>query len=176
LPHVRRVESAAVIEHLEAEPATVVGKMNHNPTRMRVLLNVVQRLLRYSEDHQLLLGIQPQTIAFATRAIRILVRPARSESSQSSAGTSSRSSSTDGRRARHNRRISSMQRCSAASTSSSPARAGTDRPGTPNLSFTKGQTISSMVIVTVGTDGKLTFYNSAGTVDVIADLTGYFTG
>jgi hypothetical protein len=33
-----------------------------------------------------------------------------------------------------------------------------------------------MVIVAVGTGGKVTFYNRAGTVDVIADLSGYFTG
>ena len=54
--------------------------------------------------------------------------------------------------------------------------AGAVRPGTSNLNFTKGQTIPNMVIVAVGTGGKVTFYNRAGTVDVIADLSGYFTG
>jgi len=54
--------------------------------------------------------------------------------------------------------------------------AGTARPRTSNLSFTKGQTISNMLIVAVGTDGKITLYNNAGTVDIIADLTGSFTG
>jgi hypothetical protein len=53
--------------------------------------------------------------------------------------------------------------------------AGALRAGTPNLSFTKGQVITNLVIVAVGTGGRVTFYNRAGTVDVTADLAGYFT-
>jgi hypothetical protein len=54
--------------------------------------------------------------------------------------------------------------------------AGAARPVTSSLSFTTGQNVSNMVIVAVGTGGKVTFYNRAGTVDVTADLAGYFTG
>jgi len=50
------------------------------------------------------------------------------------------------------------------------------RPGTSNLYFTRGQSIVSMVIVPVGAGGQVMFYNRAGTVDVIVDLTGYFSG
>jgi hypothetical protein len=52
---------------------------------------------------------------------------------------------------------------------------GEVQQGTTNLSFTRGQTISTIVVVAVGPDGKVTFYNSAGSVDILADLTGYFT-
>ena len=55
--------------------------------------------------------------------------------------------------------------------------AGTIQPGTANLSFTKGQTISNMVIVAVGTDAKVTVYNKRRDRGRHrADLTGYFTG
>ncbi|MEP7193083.1 MAG: peroxidase family protein, partial [Actinomycetota bacterium] len=53
--------------------------------------------------------------------------------------------------------------------------AGVVRPVTSNLNFTKGQIIPNMVIVAVSPGGDVTFYNGAGTVDVIADLSGYFT-
>ncbi|MEW5529587.1 hypothetical protein, partial [Streptomyces virginiae] len=42
-----------------------------------------------------------------------------------------------------------------------------------NLNFTPGQTIPNLVVVPVH-DGIVQFYNSAGTVDLIADITGYF--
>lgn len=64
LPDVRRVESAAIIDHLEAEPAKVVDKANHDPTRVRVALDIVQRFLSDSEDDQLVLRGQPQRVAF----------------------------------------------------------------------------------------------------------------
>jgi hypothetical protein len=50
---------------------------------------------------------------------------------------------------------------------------GTARPATSNLNFTAGETIPNLVIVPVGADGKVDFYNdSAGTVQLIADLSG----
>src|SRR6266851_163782 len=52
---------------------------------------------------------------------------------------------------------------------------GTARPVTSNLSFTAGETIPNLVVVPVGADGKVDFYNSAGTVQLIADLSGYYT-
>ncbi|MGI5138382.1 MULTISPECIES: N-acetylmuramoyl-L-alanine amidase [unclassified Streptomyces] len=53
---------------------------------------------------------------------------------------------------------------------------GLSRP-TPasNLNFTADKTIPNLVVVPV-TNGKINFYNHAGTVDLIADLAGYFTG
>ncbi|WP_329380674.1 N-acetylmuramoyl-L-alanine amidase [Streptomyces sp. NBC_01351] len=51
---------------------------------------------------------------------------------------------------------------------------GTTRAEASNLNFTAGQTIPNLVVVPV-VDGKVSFYNHAGTVDLIADITGYFT-
>ncbi|HWC82562.1 MAG TPA: DUF1906 domain-containing protein [Pseudonocardiaceae bacterium] len=51
---------------------------------------------------------------------------------------------------------------------------GSDRPTASNLNFAAGQTIPNLVIVPV-VDGKVNFYNFQGSVDVIADLFGYYT-
>ncbi|MGW7461647.1 hypothetical protein [Streptomyces sp. NPDC054797] len=54
--------------------------------------------------------------------------------------------------------------------------AGTDRPITSNVNFVAGQTVPNMTIVPVGADGYVELANrSSGTVDLIADVTGYFT-
>ncbi|MFD5323893.1 N-acetylmuramoyl-L-alanine amidase [Streptomyces sp. NPDC127092] len=53
--------------------------------------------------------------------------------------------------------------------------AGTTRTSASNLNFVAGQTIPNLVIVPVGADGKVSFYNRAGSVDLIADITGYFS-
>ncbi|MFI8518990.1 N-acetylmuramoyl-L-alanine amidase [Streptomyces sp. NPDC085481] len=52
---------------------------------------------------------------------------------------------------------------------------GTARPSTSNLNFTAGQSIPNLVIVPVGADGKISLYNRAGSVDLLGDVTGYFT-
>ena len=52
---------------------------------------------------------------------------------------------------------------------------GTTRPAQgSNLNFTKGETIPNLVIVPVGSDGKVDLYNNAGSVNLVADLFGYF--
>ncbi|MFJ9829209.1 hypothetical protein ACIRSU_33255 [Streptomyces sp. NPDC101160] len=51
---------------------------------------------------------------------------------------------------------------------------GTARPLVSNLNFTAGQSVPNLVIVPVK-DGKVTFYNHSGTVDLLADVTGYYT-
>ncbi|APU40101.1 peptidoglycan recognition protein [Streptomyces sp. TN58] len=51
---------------------------------------------------------------------------------------------------------------------------GTTRTSASNLNFTAGQTIPNLVVVPV-VDGKVSFYNNAGSVDLIADITGYFS-
>ena len=90
--------------------------------RVRVALRVVRCTARTEDDQAHNRSFGGRRSPSTSGDMRIWVRPARSESSQSSAGTSPRSSSTDGRRSRHKRRIPSMDRCSAASTSSSRVR------------------------------------------------------
>ncbi|MFB9440047.1 FlgD immunoglobulin-like domain containing protein [Streptomyces showdoensis] len=50
---------------------------------------------------------------------------------------------------------------------------GTQRTAASNLNFTAGQTVPNLVVVPVK-DGKVTFYNRAGSVDLLADVAGYF--
>ncbi|WP_051807717.1 peptidoglycan recognition protein [Streptomyces sp. NRRL F-2664] len=50
---------------------------------------------------------------------------------------------------------------------------GTTRTSASNLNFTRGLTIPNLVVVPV-VDGKVSFYNNSGSVDLIADITGYF--
>ncbi len=50
------------------------------------------------------------------------------------------------------------------------------RPGTSNLNFSAGQTVPNLVVVPVGKDGKVDLYNgSGGTVQLLADISGYFS-
>jgi N-acetyl-anhydromuramyl-L-alanine amidase AmpD len=49
---------------------------------------------------------------------------------------------------------------------------GMTRPGTSNLDFTAGETFPNLVVVRV-IDGKIDFYNHAGSVNLVADLAGY---
>ncbi|MFF2570340.1 hypothetical protein, partial [Streptomyces sp. NPDC058084] len=44
-----------------------------------------------------------------------------------------------------------------------------------NLNFTAGQTVPNLVVVPVGAYGKVAFYNHLGSVDLLADVAGYFT-
>ena len=52
---------------------------------------------------------------------------------------------------------------------------GGTQPTASNLNFTAGQTIPNLVIVPVGADGRIRLFNgSGGTVNLIADVAGYF--
>jgi Zn-dependent metalloprotease len=51
---------------------------------------------------------------------------------------------------------------------------GQTRPATSNLNWVAGQTIPNMVLVPLGPGNTVTFFNATGTVDVIADVLGYF--
>ena len=51
---------------------------------------------------------------------------------------------------------------------------GTARPLASNLNFVDGQTIPNLVIAQVGSNGKVSIFNSRGAVDVIADVQGWF--
>ncbi|MGW5425557.1 FlgD immunoglobulin-like domain containing protein [Streptomyces sp. NPDC003943] len=51
---------------------------------------------------------------------------------------------------------------------------GTARPATSNLNVVAGQTVANLVVVPVQ-DGKVTLYNHSGSVDLLADVAGYYT-
>jgi|CXWL01.1.fsa_nt_gi uncharacterized protein (DUF1501 family) len=54
--------------------------------------------------------------------------------------------------------------------------AGGERPLASNLNATAGQIIPNMVLARLGTNGSAALYNNEGTVDLVADVMGYFTG
>jgi hypothetical protein len=49
------------------------------------------------------------------------------------------------------------------------------RPATSSVNFLAGQTVSNRTIVTVGSNGQVSIFNAAGTVDVVLDVSGWFT-
>ena len=52
---------------------------------------------------------------------------------------------------------------------------GVTRPNASNLNFNAGETIPNRVMVGVGTGGKVSIFNPAGTTNVVADVNGWFT-
>ncbi|MGI8761621.1 MAG: carboxypeptidase regulatory-like domain-containing protein [Jatrophihabitantaceae bacterium] len=55
--------------------------------------------------------------------------------------------------------------------------AGQSRPTASNLNFVQGQTVPNLVVAPVGAGGVVDLYNgSAGTVQLVADVSGYFVG
>jgi hypothetical protein len=48
------------------------------------------------------------------------------------------------------------------------------RPTASDLNWTAGVTIPNLTVATLGTTGAITFFNAAGSVDVVADIFGYF--
>ncbi|GAA3320475.1 RHS repeat-associated core domain-containing protein [Arthrobacter ramosus] len=54
---------------------------------------------------------------------------------------------------------------------------GTNNPGTSNLNYATGQTVANFAVTPVGADGTIAFTNnSSGTVDLLADTSGYYLG
>ncbi|MEV8627181.1 FlgD immunoglobulin-like domain containing protein [Streptomyces sp. NPDC051079] len=53
---------------------------------------------------------------------------------------------------------------------------GAPRPSVSNVNFAAGQTVPNLVVVPVGQDGKITFYNHSGSVHLVVDAVGYFGG
>ncbi|MBI2704563.1 MAG: alpha/beta hydrolase [Actinobacteria bacterium] len=51
---------------------------------------------------------------------------------------------------------------------------GTARPATSNLNLVPGQTVANLVTTGVGSDGSVDFFNNDGTIDLVADVVGYF--
>jgi hypothetical protein len=52
--------------------------------------------------------------------------------------------------------------------------ATSSRPQASDLNWTAGVIVPNLVVATVGTTGAITFYNSAGSTDVVVDLLGWF--
>ena len=48
------------------------------------------------------------------------------------------------------------------------------RPLASDLNWTAGQTVPSLAVVELSTDGKLDLYNAAGTADVVVDVAGWY--
>jgi hypothetical protein len=53
---------------------------------------------------------------------------------------------------------------------------GTDRPLASNLNWSPGGEVANMVTVALGSDGKVSLFNSAGVTDVVVDVAGYYLG
>lgn len=53
---------------------------------------------------------------------------------------------------------------------------GEATPLVSNLNWIPGETIANLVVVPVGGNGQISFYNDNGRVNVIVDLQGYFAG
>ena len=51
---------------------------------------------------------------------------------------------------------------------------GQPQPTASNLNFTPGQVVPNMVIVALGTGGKISLYNSSGSTDLVVDVLGWF--
>ncbi len=52
--------------------------------------------------------------------------------------------------------------------------AGAARPSTYNVVYATGRSVPNMVATRVGPGGQVSLYNSSGSVDLVADLAGYF--
>ena len=52
---------------------------------------------------------------------------------------------------------------------------GTQPPLASNLNFGPGQTIPNLVVVKLGSGGKFSVYNAAGSTHVIADVVGWYS-
>ncbi len=52
---------------------------------------------------------------------------------------------------------------------------GAVRPTASNLNFVGGQTVANRVIVKLGADGAVRFYNNAGTIQLVVDVNGYYS-
>jgi hypothetical protein len=53
--------------------------------------------------------------------------------------------------------------------------AGETRPTASNLNYVPGQTVPNLVVVKVGTDGKVNLRNLSGSTHVIADVVGWYS-
>jgi hypothetical protein len=52
---------------------------------------------------------------------------------------------------------------------------GVTRPVAANLNFVPGDIVPNLVIVGIGAQGKVNFYNQNGTLDLVGDIVGYYS-
>jgi subtilisin family serine protease len=52
---------------------------------------------------------------------------------------------------------------------------GQSRPLSSSINFLAGQTVPNLVTVKVGAGGDVSFFNAAGSIDLLADVAGYYT-
>jgi serine protease len=52
---------------------------------------------------------------------------------------------------------------------------GVPEPGISDLNFKAGLTIPNLVVVKVGSDGKIAIANAKGTADVVVDIVGWYS-
>ena len=52
---------------------------------------------------------------------------------------------------------------------------GVSRPLAANLNFAPGDVVPNLVTVGIGTNGKVTLYHQGGTIDIVADVVGYYS-
>lgn len=52
--------------------------------------------------------------------------------------------------------------------------AGATQPVASDLNYTAGSTVPNLVIVKVGTNGNVNFFNAAGSADVVVDIVGWY--
>ena len=53
--------------------------------------------------------------------------------------------------------------------------AGLGRPTASNLNFVAGQTVPNRVVVQLGANGQINLYNLRGSVDLVADVNGWYS-
>ena len=53
---------------------------------------------------------------------------------------------------------------------------GTPQPVAANLNFVPGETVSNLVVVKVGTNGRVSLFNPAGATHVVVDVAGWYSG
>ncbi|MCX6509349.1 MAG: hypothetical protein NT081_00855 [Actinobacteria bacterium] len=52
---------------------------------------------------------------------------------------------------------------------------GVNRPLASNLNFVAGDVVPNLVIVGIGSGGKVNLFNAIGTIDLVADVVGYYS-
>ena len=52
---------------------------------------------------------------------------------------------------------------------------GSAQPTASNLNFVPGETVPNLVIAKIGSGGRVSLFNSAGTTHLVADVSGYYT-
>jgi len=52
---------------------------------------------------------------------------------------------------------------------------GQPRPATSDLNLRVGQTVPNLVVVELGSSGKVDLFNAAGSVNLVADVLGWYS-